>query len=65
MRCLELKHFVQTHRCPRFPSFIREHQNDIALWSVGLAANSAARLHGIWLNRYKELLEDDNRDIQR
>ncbi|KAI9471400.1 hypothetical protein BDB00DRAFT_240219 [Zychaea mexicana] len=64
MRCLELKDFLQTHRCPRFPSFIREHQNDFALWSVGLAANSAARLHGIWLNRYKELLEDDNRDIQ-
>ncbi|KAF7722234.1 hypothetical protein EC973_003515 [Apophysomyces ossiformis] len=41
----------------RLKKFVGENQGNLVKWSLDIAANNAAALHGVWFERYKKALK--------
>ncbi|CAO3591456.1 unnamed protein product [Absidia cylindrospora] len=54
----ELKLFVEEQKRPKFNVFASTNKSNLVRWSMKLSANSHHALHGIWVERYRQVLRN-------
>lgn len=53
---MELQTFVRENERPTFLRFVKQNKENMVYWSVPLSSTTATALHGIWYERFKQVV---------